>query len=299
MATPMASLRSNFHSPFLPASSSSASCSCGSPSTVPLLGSAKSTFLCPSQRLKCTPAVTPRSNRATSLVVRMSWDEPLSSVKLIVQGKHLQLTGAVKQHVEEKVGKAVQKHSHLVREVDVRLSARGGEFGRGPRTSRCEVTLYTKRHGVVRAEEDAETLYGSIDLASSIVQRKLRKIKEKESDHGRHMKGFNRLRDKETTLELPKDEIKIPPEEEEEFISEVVRTKYFEMVPLTESEAIEQLENVDHDFYAFRNEETGEVNIVYKRKAGGYGVIIPKEDGKTETLEPVMLEPAREPSLAE
>ncbi|GFZ06380.1 30S ribosomal protein [Actinidia rufa] len=215
----------------------------------------------------------------------------------------VRVSEAVKEYVEEKIGKAVQKYPNLVREVDVRLSARGGEFGKGAKTSRCEVTLFSKRHGVIRAEEDAESLYGSIDLVSSIIRRKLRKIKEKETDHGRHMKGFDRskVRDPEVLFmqngsepispqEEDDDDDEEEGEEEGEFINEIVRTKYFDMPPLTVTEAIEQLEFVDHDFYGFRNEETGEVNIVYRRKAGGYGLIIPKGTGKAKKLGPVVIE---------
>lgn len=222
----------------------------------------------------------------------MSWDGPLSSVKLILQGKHLKLSDVVKTHVEEKVGKAIQKHSHLVREVDVRISARGGEFGKGPRVCRCEVTMFTKKHGVVRAEEDAETVIASIDMVSSVIQRKLRKIKEKVTDHGRHYKGgYNRRmgRDPEAYL-VEEDSVAVlqqDNDDDEFFDDEVIRTKYFDMPPLTVAEAIEQLENVDHDFYGFRNEETGEINILYKRKSGGYGVIIPKEGGVAEKIEPL------------
>ncbi|WOL16751.1 ribosome-binding factor PSRP1, chloroplastic [Canna indica] len=243
---------------------------------------------------------SPRSG-TRSVAVRMSWHGPLSSVRLIVQGKNLDMTDAVKQHVEEKVGKAVQKHSHLVREVDVRLSLRGGEVGRGPRLCRCEVTLFSKKHRVIRAEEEAETVYGSIDLVSSVLQRKLRKIKEKDTDHGRHMRGFNRLKVRDVELKGVDDvgeeeeeeeegdvEGFTPGEEDVELLGQIVRTKYFDMPPLTVEEAKEQLENLDHSFYAFRNDETGEINILYKRKEGGYGLIIPKDDkvGDLGTLEP-------------
>ncbi|CAA2965830.1 ribosome-binding factor PSRP1, chloroplastic [Olea europaea subsp. europaea] len=217
-----------------------------------------------SSRFRYHDIVIIRNSTGKSMGVRMSWDGPLSSVKLILQGKNLELTPTVKSFVEEKLGRAVQKHSHLVREVDVRLSVRGGELGKGPKVRRCEVTLFTKKHGVIRAEEDAESLYGSIDLVSSIIQRKLRKIKEKDSDHGRHMKGFDRLKVREPDALLAVDDLGVAPQEDEEdVIDEIVRTKYFDMPPLTVAEAIEQLENVDHDFYGFRNEETGKNSFYF------------------------------------
>ncbi|GFP93703.1 ribosome-binding factor psrp1 chloroplastic [Phtheirospermum japonicum] len=228
------------------------------------------------------------------LGIQMSWDGPLTSVKLILQGKNFQLSPTVKSYVEKKLGRAIQKHSHLVREVDVMLSLRGGEFGRGPKIRRCEVTVFTKKHGVIRAEEDTESLYGSINLVSTITQKKLRKIKEKDSDHGRHMKGFYRLRVREPgPIQIIKDEdedeVSDEGDENEDIVDEIVRTKYFDMPPLTAAEAIEQMENVDHDFYGFRNEETGEVNILYKREAGGYGLIIPNENDETEELDSPVL----------
>ena len=92
------------------------------------------------------------------------------------------------------------------------------------------MTLFTKKHGVVRAEEDSETIYGSIDLASSIIQRKLRKIKEKDTDHGRHMKGFSRLKVREADvvedLSAGEEEdevvVEVPDGGEEDILNEVL-----------------------------------------------------------------------------
>lgn len=78
------------------------------------------------------------------------------------------------------------------------------------------MTLFTKKHGVVRAEEDAESMFGSIDLVASIIQRKLRKIKEKDSDHGRHMKGFDRLTFREAGTLTVDESLDTVTEEEEE-----------------------------------------------------------------------------------
>lgn len=84
--------------------------------------------------------------------------------------------------------------------------------------------MFTKKHGVIRAEEEAETLYGSVDLVASIIQRKLRKIKEKESDHGRHMKGFDRLKVRDPGVLAIEEELETvddEKDEDEDFANEV------------------------------------------------------------------------------
>ncbi|EER93063.1 hypothetical protein BDA96_01G005500 [Sorghum bicolor] len=251
-----------------------------------------------------------RLRRRVSFSVRMAWDGPLSSVRLIMQGRNVKLSDKLKEHIEDKVGRAVSKHCHLVREVDVRLSARGGELGRGPKTSRCEITLFSKRHGVLRAEEDAESTYASIDLAAAIIKRKLRKIKEKETEVRRDGDGGAGGAWEEELPLLDDDLVEadelaaaVGAEDEQTVVAKVVRTKVFEMPPLTVEEALEQLDNVGHNFYCFRDEATGQVNILYRRKEGGYGLIIPKEDGNFDNKDTVgVAQPpppaAPEPSLA-
>lgn len=80
--------------------------------------------------------------------------------------------------------------------------------------------MYTKKHGVIRAEEESETIYGCIDLASSILKRKLRKIKEKDTDHGRHFKK-SKVSDPLVEAIVSDLEDEDEKEDEEDFIVEV------------------------------------------------------------------------------
>ncbi|KAL9262784.1 Ribosome-binding factor PSRP1, chloroplastic-like protein [Drosera capensis] len=204
-------------------------------------------------------SVFPKKIHPKFTVTCISWDGPLSSVKLILQSRNFKMTDATRSIVEDKIGRAVRHQNYLVREVVVRLSVQG--------TWRCEATLFTKKHRVVRAEVDSVSLLGSIESVAAKIQRTLRKIKEKEIDQSQDSD-----------------------DEPEDFVKGVVRTKHFEMVPLNIDEAIDQLEYVGHNFYAFQNEETDEINILYERKYRGYGLIVPK-GGKVEKLEPVKAHP--------
>lgn len=188
-------------------------------------------------------------------------------MKLVIQGKNIEITDAIREYVNQKIEKAVSHFQTLINEVDVHLSV-----ARNPRINSkqtAEVTIYVNG-AVVRAEEGSENLYASIDLVADKISRQLRKYKEKRNDRNHEpVKTTNALNDQPVVTDLIQD--RAP-----ELPAKVVRTKYFAMPPMSIQEALENLELVDHDFYVFRNTETGEINVVYERNHGGYGVIQPR-----------------------
>ena len=189
-------------------------------------------------------------------------------MKLVIQGKNIEITEAIREYVHQKIEKAVAHFQTLTTEVDVHLSvARNPRIN--PTGQTAEVTIYANGT-VVRAEESSENLYASIDLVANKIARQLRKYKEK-----RHEKTHTPVKTADAIEQAPVETL-IDGDREPALPEGVVRTKYFAMPPMTIQEAQEQLEMVDHDFYMFRNIETNEINVIYERNHGGYGVIHPR-----------------------
>ncbi|MEO0539508.1 MAG: ribosome-associated translation inhibitor RaiA [Cyanobacteria bacterium P01_A01_bin.105] len=198
-------------------------------------------------------------------------------MELVIQGKNIDITPSIRRYVSQKIEKAVSHFHALITEVDVNLSV-----ARNPRITpkqTAEVTVYVNR-AVVRAEESSDSLYASIDMVADKLCRQLRKYKERYREK-------RRLPDQDTirTIVPPSLDLDDNAPDISEVISqkqpmlpdEVLRTKYFEMTPMTVQTALEQLEMVGHDFYMFRNLDTGEINVVYERNHGGYGLLQPRQ----------------------
>ncbi|MEH1840897.1 MAG: ribosome-associated translation inhibitor RaiA [Nostoc sp.] len=187
-------------------------------------------------------------------------------MKLVIHGKNIEITDAIREYVHQKIEKAVSHFQSLTNEVDVHLSV-----ARNPRINTrqaAEVTIYANGN-VIRAEESSENLYASIDLVADKIARQLRKYKERRQDQKTQPQPEEVVVAESVVTDLIGD--RTP-----ELPNEVVRTKYFSMPPMTLAEALEQLQLVGHDFYMFRNSETGEINVIYERNHGGYGVIHPR-----------------------
>lgn len=175
-------------------------------------------------------------------------------MKIIISGKNLEVTEALKDRVTKKVGK-LEKFFHTGTEAHVTMSVEKNR-------QIIEVTI--PFNGILtRAEVSNEDMYASIDKAVDILERQIRKNKTRLKKH-LHESAFKNDNFEET--------FSVP--EEHEF--KVVRAKRFAIKPMTTEEAVLQMNLIGHEFYMFSNADSKEVNVVYRRKDGNYGIIEPE-----------------------
>lgn len=174
-------------------------------------------------------------------------------MNLVISGKNLDITEGLRSAVEEKIGK-LERYFTDTTEVHVTLSTEKNR-------QKIEITIPMKG-SIIRAEEVSSDMYVSIDLVEEVIERQLRKYK-------------NKLIDKEqNAAHLNQEFIDEEAYEEEEI--NIIRSKRFAMKPMDPEEACVQMELLGHNFFVFRNSETEEVNVVYKRKGNTYGLIEPE-----------------------
>ena len=175
-------------------------------------------------------------------------------MKIIITGKNIDMTEGLRSAVEDKIGK-LDKYFAPDTVAKVTLSVE-------KERQKIEVTIPVKGN-IIRSEQCSDDMYVSIDLVQEVIERQLKKYKNKLIDQKQNAASFSKSFVEDETSE--EDEIKI------------VRTKKFAIKPMYAEDACVQMELLGHDFFVFYNAETDQVNVVYKRKGNTYGLIEPEE----------------------
>ncbi|MCX7923697.1 MAG: ribosome-associated translation inhibitor RaiA [Clostridia bacterium] len=175
-------------------------------------------------------------------------------MKFIISGKNIEVTEALKEKVTKKISK-LEKFFNPDTEVHVTLSVQ---------KTRQIVEVTIPFNGVVlRAEESNGDMYAAIDKVVDVLERQIRKNK-------------TRLEKKLHEVAFRVENFKFEDEVPEEHNFEIVRSKRFAVKPMAVEEAILQMNLIGHEFFMFSNADTKEVNVVYRRKDGNYGLIEPE-----------------------
>jgi putative sigma-54 modulation protein len=178
-----------------------------------------------------------------------------------VVGRHMNVTDPTRAYAEEKFGRIAKIYDAEPIVAEVVLDVRKNR-SRPDRFS-AEVTVRLKGH-VVRAEETSTDMHAAIDLAADKAETQMRKYKTKVIDRRNHGLAVTKTAGGDTEIK------------QEEPAAEVVRVKTVDATPMSEEEAMLQLELLGHDFFVFRHIGTEIVNVLYRRNDGDYGLIQPR-----------------------
>ncbi|MCI8896455.1 MAG: ribosome-associated translation inhibitor RaiA [Lachnospiraceae bacterium] len=174
-------------------------------------------------------------------------------MKFIIVGKNIEVTEGLRAAVEDKIGK-LEKYFTAETEAHVTLSVEKDR-------QKIEVTIPVKGN-IIRSEQVSSDMYVSIDLVEEIIERQLKKYK-------------NKLIDKKQSSPYFRQEFIEKDYMDDEEV-QILRSKKFDIKPMYPEDACVQMELLGHSFYVFCNAETDQVNVVYKRKGNTYGLIEPE-----------------------
>jgi putative sigma-54 modulation protein len=180
-------------------------------------------------------------------------------VRLHVKGKNVEVSDSIRQYAEEKL-KKLDRQLHELTQVELELW-----MEKNPSISAnqvAEATIWTKGP-TLRAREASPDMKASID---QLTDKLLRQV-----EHYRAKRRRKQARGNGSPQ--PGGPMSIPDSEQ---TPQIVKSKQFAVKPMTPEEAALQLELVGHDFFVFQNEESGDVNVLYRRSEGGYGLIEPQ-----------------------
>lgn len=172
-------------------------------------------------------------------------------MKYNIRGEKLVITDAIRDYAEEKLGKLNKYFKDDDITANVLAKVRGN-------SQIVEVTIPTSKF-ILRSEEEHDDLYAAIDLVTDKLERQIRKNKTRLNRNVKEsVKEFN------FDYELPV---------EEEAKEAVVKRKKLEMKPMSEEEAVLEMELLGHSFFVYKDMDTDSINVLYKRKDGDYGLI--------------------------
>ena len=175
-------------------------------------------------------------------------------MRFVIVGRNIEVTDGLKEAVEAKLGR-LDRFFAPDTEVKVTLSVE-------KERQKIEVTIPVKG-SIIRSEQVSNDMYVSIDLVEEVIERQLKKYKNKLIDKQQDAAAFaQEYIDKEYV--------------DDDADVKIIRTKRFDVKPMDPEEACVQMELLGHSFYVFFNSETEQINVVYKRKGNTYGLIEPE-----------------------
>ncbi len=187
-------------------------------------------------------------------------------MSITVTGRKMPVTEALRKYAEEKISNSMKVMD--ISPLDAEIVLLKEKNPSNPRPAVCEVTLRTKGH-IIRVEEREEDMYAAIDVAAAKVVRQLRKYKTRVIDRKIRAGMERAVEEPANGKDIDLDELM----EELTGGEEVVRIKEIEFAPLTEEEALINIDLLGHDFFAYTDRDSGLVHVLYRRAEGGYGLL--------------------------